>query len=399
MTDARLMIMLTLLKNSNRAVWHLLSTLLVLFLWIIGGSTSVFSQEFENLDSSYKDREPDYYLRLSLEYLDNERDIEETGYTDLSQKKAQKEGQGSLKFYFFTLDANYKAFDSEIQIGDNKTSLSDIRDNVSARAEFFEYLYFFAQKRNLDWEYTHIEDGSENFFENEKASAYLQGVGIVLGDWRLGISPGTSYEWTYRVDIDNQSAIREDIEFEANVWELVKKATDTQGPFYELGVKKWNDTDVKNNREGSLEKDEAFIMLGMGFSENTHIYLGGKASVGKITSVLLADNSDATRKSNYSNNVLGFRISIGEDSSVYIEQRYLRRKINFENTSYENTQRYQEEKITLGAEFNDQFSFELKFGKTRIEKSYIDRVIDPQSYRYQQTDNLIGISVKMRFSE
>ena len=363
------------------------------------GYRTALSQEFENLDNSYKDKEPAYYIRLSLEYLDNERDTKESGYYDLSQKKAQKEGNASGRFYFFNLDAHYKAFDSEIRIGDDKTSLSDVRDNVSARAEFLEYVYLFAQKRNLEWEYAHIEDSSLSFFENEKASAYLQGVGIVLGDWRLGASVGTTYTWRYRVDIEDQSAINEDIEFKTNVWELVKKASDTQGPFYELGLKKWNDTDTKNNREGSLERNEAFIMLGMGFSENTHIYLGGKTVTGEISTVLEADDSDAIRKSDYSNNVLGIRIGIGETSSIYVEQRFLNRKIDFENISYENAHRYKEEKLTLGAELNSRFSFELKFGKTRIQKSYTESVVNFQSYRYLQTDNLIGVSVNMRFSE
>jgi hypothetical protein len=215
----------------------------------------------------------------------------------------------------------------------------------------------------------------------------------------LGISPGTDYSWAYRVDIAGQAVISEDIEFKTGVLELVKRAEEKQGPFYELGVKKWDSIDVKKGREGSLERTEVYVLLGMGFSENTHIYLGEKISEGTIKSFLLRDNSQAARKSNYTNNVLGVRVGIGEDSSVYVERRFLIRKIDFDNIFYENTQRYQEEKLTIGVELNDQLSVELQFGKTRVEKSYLNKVTTPQSYRYQQSDNLIGISVKMQFSE
>lgn len=379
-------------RRSIRLLW-------LLFLLLVVGSAPLFAQEFENLDGSYKETEPAYFIKLALEYLDNERDTEETGYYDLSQKKIQQEGRGVVKFYYLNLDAHYKAYNSIIEVGADKTSLSDTRDSLGVWMELFEYWYLFGQKKNLDWEYTHFDDGNRNFFEKEKASATLRGMGAVLNDWRLGISPGTSYLWSYQVDIVGQSVIDENIEFETNVLELVKKAEEKQGPFYELGYKRWITTDIKNGRDGSLERTDAYVLLGMGFSENTHIYLGGKISQGEIESKLLSDSSFATRKSDHVNNVLGLRFGIGEDSSVYIEQRLLKRKIDFENISYENTQRYQEEKLTIGVQLNDQLSLELKFGKTRIEKSYIERVINFQSYQYRQTDNLIGVSVNMQFTE
>ncbi len=238
-----------------------------------------------------------------------------------------------------------------------------------------------------------------NFFESEKATAYLQGFGMVLGDWRFGLSPITSYSWSYKVKIAQQTIINENIEFDINVLEFAKRATDTKGPFYELGFKKWQDTGIKNGRSGSLDQDEAFLMLGIGFSENTHIYLGCKNAHGKITSILEADNSEAARESHYTNNVLGFRIGIGDQSSVYIEQRFMNRKIEFVNHAYENTHRYREEKLTIGTELNDRLSLELKFGKTRIEKNYTSNVVAYESYRYRQADNLIGVSVNVRFSE
>lgn len=388
-------------SEQTRILYQSYVAMVLCFLLMLTGSgrAPVFGQEFENLDGSYPEQEPAYFGKLELEYLNSERDIQETGYNKLIQKKEQKEGRGSLKFYFINFDALYKSYDSTVRNGDDKTHLSDVRDSVSIRMEFLTYLYLFAQKRNLDWNYNHSASGVQNFFENEKATAVLQGVGLVLGDWRLGVSPGTDYSWAYQVDIQAQSVIDEDIEFKTNVVELVKKATDKQGPFYELGYKNWNSTDVKNDRNGSLERTEIFVLLGMGFSENTHIYLGQKISEGLIESLLLNDNSSTERKSHYTNNVLGVRVGIGEDSGIYVERRFLKRKIDFENVSYDNTQRYQEEKLTIGAELNDQFSFELQFGKTQVEKSYIDRAITLQSYQYQQVDNLIGISVKMKFSE
>lgn len=378
-----------------RCFWLLMAGVLI---WVII-ALPVCGQEFENLDRSYKDKDPAYAMRLSLEYLDNERDTEETGYYDLKQRKIQKEGHGNLKLYFFNLDAHYKSYDTEIRIGDDKTSLFSVRDNIGARAEFLEYVYLFGQIRNLHWKYTHADDGTRDFHETEKASATLQGVGVVLDSWRFGLSPGTDYTWSYRVRIESESVIDEEIAFEIRVWELAKRAIDTEGPFYELGLRQWNDTAVNDHRDGSLERSEAFVMLGMGFSENTIVFLGGKASSGKIESRLLADNSEARRQSSYTNNVIGLRLGIGEESSIYAEQRFLTRTIDFDNTAYENTQQYAEEKLTLGLELNEQFSFELKFGKTRIEKDTIERAVNYRAYQYRQTDNLVGISVNMRFSE
>jgi len=387
---------------SKKFSWSLkrVSAFLWLFFLLAGsGGMQLFGQSFENLDGSYKEQEPSYFFRLALEYLDNDRDVRESGYEDLSQKQFQKEGRGSLKLYFFNLDASYKAYDSKIRIGADKTAISDVRDSVSAWVEFLTYLYLFAQKKDLDWEYSHIDDGNLIFFEHEKAATYLQGIGVVLGDWRLGVSPGASFKWSYRVDIEGQSVIQEDIEFETSVYELVKKATNKRGPFYELGLKKWVTTDVKNNREGSLERTEASVLLGMGFSKNTGVYLGEKISQGNIKTILLRDGTDAIRKSDTTNQVQGIRIGIGEARGIYLERQFLKRRINFENISYENTQHYQKEKLAVGAELTDQFSVELTFGETRIEKRYIERAVANQAYRYRQTDNLVGISVSMQFSE
>lgn len=399
MTQIRFMISFVhmMTNPSDRIRLLILLGLLCLLTAPVGGTAR--AQEFENLDSTYKDREPSYYARLSVEYLDNERDTEETGYYDLSQRRVQKEGNGSLKLYFFNLDGHYKAYDSRTRIGEDKTRLSSIRDTINARVELLEYIYVFAQGRDLDWRYRHVDDGVEDFYESESATAILQGIGLVLGDWRFGAALDTSYSWTYRVKVETRSIISENIGFKVNVWELVKKAGNTQGPFYELGLKSWNDSSVEDDRNGSLQRSEGFVFLGIGFSENTAAYVGGKASAGRIESRLLSDNSSALRETDTTSNVFGIRFGLGEQSSIYIEQHFLNQRIDFKNIVYENAHHYRERKLTVGTRINNRFSFELKFGRTYIDKSYTERVVNNQSYRYQQEDNLVGISLNVRFSE
>jgi len=389
----------TPLPGKGRPAARALLLLFLICLLLYAGGRTAPAQEFATLDNSYQEKEPGYYARLSIEYLDSERDSSQTGYYDLFQKKTQKAGNGSLKLYFFNLDGHYQAYDSKIRSGDDQTSLSSSRDAISARAEFLRYFYLFAEKRNLEWHYRQIADGVENVTENESASALLQGIGLVFGDWRLGFSLNTSYAWNYRVDVMEQSLIHEDIEFTVNVWELAKKAANTRGPFYELGLKTWQDSSVREGRSGSLQLHEGFLLLGIGFSENTALYAGGRASAGSIESRLRLDDSRALRESGRAGNVLGVRFGLGDERGIYIERQCMNHEIEFENISYENSHRHREEKLTIGAMASNRLSVELKLGKTRIDKSYAERVVSGQSYRYRQDDNLIGVSVNMRFSE
>ena len=64
-----------------------------------------------------------------------------------------------------------------------------------------------------------------------------QGIGLIYDVWKFGYSLQTQFNWTYQVDIQDQSLINEDITFDLNVFEIVRSTPDKTGPHLEIGFK------------------------------------------------------------------------------------------------------------------------------------------------------------------
>ncbi|MCP4755567.1 MAG: hypothetical protein GY866_32290 [Proteobacteria bacterium] len=355
---------------------------------------TVFGQQYESLDDSTD--ESIYFLGMKYEFQESQRKTEETNFSDVYQKKSKQEGKGSLVFYFFHLDGHFKGYESTVSVDDDEARILDSRDTLSAWIQLFEFTYVFNRSDNLKSKYTYIDDSVLDFHEGERARSYIQGIGFVLGSWRLGYSPETSFKWSYQVDVLGQSVIDEDIEFDVNVFEITKRAEDKEGPYFELGLKKWDSKKAKDDRTGSLERIDSFVVVGMGFSENSGLFIGEKISKGKIATTLLADGSAAERESVSSNPILGFEIGLTEDSSIYMERELSNSKIDFENVSFSIENKNFEDSVTIGTRLNQHLRLELKTTKTIIEKKYTEQ---NQTYNYKQTDDLIGVSLRLRFPE
>jgi len=156
---------------------------------LLGSIFPLAAQEFEHLGGAGGDRESTYLVKLKLDYLENERQTSETDYYDVYQQKIQKEGKGRLVFHGFHLDGLYQQNDSTVRIAEDESRLCHTRDSVGVWVEFLKYFYVYGQKRGLDSHYRFVDDGLPSFTENETASSLVRGIGIVLGDWRFGVSP------------------------------------------------------------------------------------------------------------------------------------------------------------------------------------------------------------------
>lgn len=357
----------------------------------------IYGQDFYNLGHPVEAAESTFFIRMAVEFMENERKTEESNYPDVYQKNSQRKGRGNLDFYLFHLDAQYKGYDSKVSVDKDETSMVETRDSISAWLQFFTYVYVFGQQKNLLINYEYLNNSVLNFHEQEEAGANTQGFGLIFDEWRIGFSPNTSFAWSYEVDMLGQSLIDEEIVFDLNVFEIVKKAKDRKGLYFELELKEWLSKKALDNRTGSLENREGLALIGLGFSKYSVIYFGEKISIGSIETNLLTDDSRIIRETNYNNSIFGVEFGFGEESSIYIEKQYLQRKIDFKNVAFESMKKSFEDRVTIGISFSAGLGLELHMAKTIVEKDYSENVIANQTASFKQTDNLIGISMEFEF--
>jgi hypothetical protein len=360
-------------------------------------SIEVLAQEATTTVTSAPGDDSTYSIQLEIELLENERNTEESAYSNVYQKKNQKKGVADIDFYIFHLDGAYKEYNSLVKVDAGESKIDEIRDNLAVWVELFEYFYVFGQSKNLMFQYEYLSNSSSQFHELEKARALTQGVGFRFGDWRFGIAPFSKFLWTFDVDVTGISSVSESIEFDLNVFEIVKKVAVKEGPYFELGLKQWTSKDVLDGRDGSLENLDGFLVIGLGLSEDSVLFVGEKISRGKIESTLESDKSKITRVSDRNNFIFGFEFGLTEDSVIYIEKQLQFGKIELDNTSFSSQKNTFEDSVSIGIRFNESLALELNMAKTILEEIYTESAILNQTASFKQTDNLLGISIELKF--
>jgi len=369
---------------------------MVLFILLMSPARA---QQLENPNTDVDEDESTYFINIRLKYMDNERNTEESNYADVHQRKLQNDARANLMFYNFHLDGSYKRYNSQVKVNNDESTIFDQRDNISLWVPFLNFFYLYAHNKGTRSEFNFFDESVLTFLEYESAVSESQGLGCVIGNLRLGYAFNASFNWAYKVDMLGTLLINEDLEFDVESYELIKRTTDKEGVYFEFGFKTWKSKESPTNRTGSLNKQEGFLLLGYGVSDSSSIYYGEKRSEGKIKSLLLFDNSEVTRDLSYKNSILGFEIGVADDKQFYIERQMVLRGVDFDNPSYTSDNSYLEDEVTIGLRFNERLSIEFKMGTTTITKEYAETVVNNQSYYYKQKDNLIGISLNLQFSD
>ncbi len=349
---------------------------------------------------TYDNENPSYLMNLRFKYLENERETEtdEASYTKVLQTRTQRSLQGNLVLYFFELNGRSREYLSKTKVDAEEIKVSGSRDDILGMIRPIDFLYVWGQQKGLNSKYTDRDGSTISFQEEEEALMLSQGIGVALDTWKFGVSQKTVFNWSYNVDIENQSVIDENVEFDLDVYELVRTAPNKSEAYVEAGLKKWFSKDMADNRDGSLESTEVFVVFGYGFSEKSMFYISERYSSGKIETTLLSDSSSIKQKSSSSRSIIGLEYSISDESSIFFEQRSLNEKVDFDNVSYSNEKESSEDELTLGFRFNEQISMELTIGKAMQKRYYTDRVVLNQSSYFKQSDNLIGLSMRIHFS-
>ena len=340
-----------------------------------------------------------YSVNLEVELLENERNTEQSNNSDVYQKKSQKKGAADLSFYMFHLDGSYKEYNSIVKVDTDQSEIDEVRDNLAAWVELFRFFYVFGQSKNLMFQYQYSSNSASQFYEQEKARALTQGLGFRLNEWRLGIAPQSRFFWTFDVEVLDQSIISESVQFDLNVFEIIKRATDKEGFYYEVGLKQWTSKEALEGRQGKLENQDAFLILGMGISEDSVLFLGEEVSRGKIETTLQSDKSLVTRVSDSGKFQFGFEVGFVEDSAIYIQKQLQHGKIELENVSFSKQKNAFEDSVSFGIRFNRRLALELNMTKTIVEEFYTINVPTSQTASFRQSDNLIGISMELTFSD
>ena len=360
-------------------------------------SIEALAQEATTAAASAPEDDSTYSIQLEIELLENERNTEESAYSDVYQKKNQKKGVADLDFYMFHLEGVYKEYNSLVKVDTGESKIDEIRDDLAVWVELFEYFYVFGQSKNLMFQYEYLSNSSSQFHELEKARALTQGIGFRFGDWRFGIAPFSTFLWTFDVDVTGISSVSESIEFDLNVFEIVKKVAVKEGPYFELGLKQWISKDVLDGRDGSLDNLDGFLVIGFGLSEDSVLFVGEKISRGKIESTLESDKSKITRVSNRNNFIFGFEFGLTEESVIYVEKQLQFGKIELDNSSFSSEKNTFEDSVSIGVRFNESLALELNLARTILEEIYTESAILNQTASFKQTDNLLGISVEIKF--
>ena len=132
-------------------------------------SIEALAQEATTAAASAPEDDSTYSIQLEIELLENERNTEESAYSDVYQKKNQKKGVADLDFYMFHLEGVYKEYNSLVKVDTGESKIDEIRDDLAVWVELFEYFYVFGQSKNLMFQYEYLSNSSSQFHELEKA--------------------------------------------------------------------------------------------------------------------------------------------------------------------------------------------------------------------------------------
>lgn len=340
---------------------------------------------------------PLFKLSLKFDYENNKEEIDQTDVPGSYKNRKEQGLSGELNLLMMDFITDYKQYDlryvvesSEIKLNHQNLSLTSVLN--------LPLFYLWVSQVDRSNSRNYLTDGITDFWEKEATEQVEQGIGVHWENFRFGYTPSTTYRWIYDLQVLGQAVIQEDIRFQLNGYTIFRNPIDREGVYLLFGVKWWGSPKVYDNRSGSHEGQQVLGRLGYGFSEYSGMFLEEFRVKSTIQSLLELDNSRLVREERRSNTIIGIRFGFSEDSGVILTKELATQTLELANTAYDKTEERLNDEFTIKLQFSELLQLEFSVGKRQVKDSSYDKTILNKSTYYDQSDTVVGFSVKLDFS-
>lgn len=382
----------------GRCLPLLIQIILFSGIWLILSAPVCFGQEgFEAAGIMELEETPIYKLSIKFDYEDNKEEIDQTD-VPASYKKRKEQGlSGEFNLLMMDFITDYKTYDLRYVVDNSEIKLKHQDLSLTAVLNL-PLFYLWVGQVDKSNSRSYLTSGLTDFREKEGIEQVEQGIGIHWGNIRFGYTPSTVYRWIYDLEILDQMVIREDIRFNLQGYTVFRNPIDKDGVYLLFGVKWWDSPKVYDARTGSYEGQQILGRIGYGFSEFSGMFLEDFRLKSTIQTVLTADNSQLVREERRDNKVVGFRIGFTENSGIILTKELMTQIIDLANLSYDKTEERINDKFTIKVQFSELLQLEFSVGKRKIKDTSFDKKVQNKQIFYDQSDTVVGFSIKLDFS-
>lgn len=372
--------------------------LLCTVIWFVFPASTAYGQEgFEAAGIMELEEMPIYKISLKFDYEDNKEEIDQTDVPGSYKKRKEQGLSGELNLLMMDFKTDYETYDlryvvenSEIKLKHHNFSLTSVLN--------LPLLYLWVGQMDRSSSRNYLTSGLTDFREKEGIEQMEQGIGIHLGNLRLGYTPSTVYRWIYDLEILDTMVISEDIQFNLRGYTIFRNPVNREGMFLRFGYKWWDSPKVYDNRTGSHEGQQVIGRVGYGFSEFSGMFLEEFRVKSTIQTILELDNSQLVREERRINRVVGIRFGFSEDSGISLTKEISTQILELANISYDKTEERLNDEFTIMVQFSELLRLEFSVGKRKIKDTSYDKTVQNKLIYYDQSDTVIGFSIRLDFS-
>lgn len=351
--------------------------------------------EIEELTQA--EEKPFYILNLKLKYSQNEEETEETNYPTDYEKRTEQLLNGNLRLMALRLGGEYRLYDFNSSVGDYRIELRRKQFSIGAQVNL-PLFYIWGSQRNQQYTDAYDYLNVTTFRESEQVDTQSLGIGIHLGNLRLGLATNSLIRWAYDVAIADQNVISEDVRFKVNMFEFARTPVEIKGLHFLFAYRTWTDSEFMDGRSGDNDGQEISLLIGFGFGEDSLIYIRQDKLADTIQTELEADGSTATRNHEGGRQLFGLRFGLSEDNRIYLEQHVSHLSLQFDNISYDRSEEHSNRELVLGIEYRKSLNFEFSMGKRKEENSFDDKTVTNSSSSFNHSNTQIGLTIRLQFS-
>lgn len=352
-------------------------------------------------DQALEASDSDFLLFLDFAYDENQKSVEQTGYSDTDQKTTKNIYNGGVGYVpFFFLGGLHRERSIDTSYGSGETKYSDKIDGYG----LWGLLFFGLGEVKISEDYQ-VLYSNENLLKEESdisISARAGFIPILLDNPLFLAYSESDVNFVYHLTIGDGYRVSENIDFKVKMLHLFRILQTFEGPSIGGMFNKIISFETLDNRDGEIDGSQYGLDLGLTLKSGFSVRVGGARQDTKIKIDSETNEGTLTKISKEETNRIGIHIPLSDTVKIILERsNYKKYSLNRDSFDYfENKKEAFEQTTSFGVILNENLRLDLSFGsyqtKHRDENNvYVD--LEPVN-RYSLSDKTVGIKIRYRFS-
>ncbi len=356
----------------------------------------------QELESPNRDTaDSDFLLFMDFAYDENQKSVEQTGYSDTDQKTAKNTYDGGVGYFpFFFLGGIHRERSIETSYGSGETKYSDKIEGYG----LWGLLFFGIGEVKICEDYQALYS-NENLLKEESEisiSTRAAFIPILLENPFFIAYSESDVNFNYHLTIGDGYRVSEDVDFKINMIHILRVVQTIEGPAIGGMFNKIISFKTLDNRDGEIDGSQYGLEFGMKLESGISAMIGGARQETTIKIDSVTNEGTLTKKFEEESTKFGIQIPLSDEIQFILERKNLRKySLNKDSFDYfENKKEAFEQATSFGIIFKENLRMDLSFGsyhtKHRDENNvYID--LEPVN-RYSLSDQTVGIKIRYKFS-